>query len=177
MIVYDFNKSWLRIGSLWKCIPFKQVYVLRWSAIFGQTTLNMGELLLNLSSLSLCRCVFLWRFCYFVFAFLWSSCGNKCASQVLKKWKEKRCPLSAVYTSGLSAQLQAHRKTQKVWGWRFDPTTTSITFPPQTPPSWLTSLYGPVPPAAMVNKSLPDPALQKQPAPVPAQANSIMNNN
>lgn len=28
------------------------------------------------------------------------------------------------------------------------------------PPSWLTSLYGTVPPPAMVNKSLPDPALQ-----------------
>ncbi len=45
-------------------------------------------------------------------------CGNKCTSQELKKsGGENRCRhrypfLSAVYTSGLSAQLQAYRKRQ-----------------------------------------------------------------
>lgn len=56
-------------------------------------------------------------------------------------------------SSSFSAKLQAHRKTGvrlKVW---------LIHNPPQSPrPRWLASLGGPVLPAAMVNKSLPDPS-------------------
>lgn len=60
----------------------------------------------------------------------------------------------------------------EVKGWPYPQPPTPLHSPR---PCCLASLCGPALPAAMVNKSLPDPTLQKQP--VPAQADSIMNNN